>query len=337
MRLQVLQGPGRLADPAGRTLHYLRLSVTDACNFRCVYCLPNGYQKGGWNEEPLSTDEIRHLVSGLAELGVFKVRLTGGEPTVRRDIVEVVRAVAGVPGIRTVALSTNAWRLRKLAKPLVEAGLHSVNISLDSLDPAAFHQITGQDRLHHVLAGIDAAIAAGLRVKLNAVLLETVLAERPRVLDAFLAYVRTRPVVARFIELMRTGGNAAFFERNHVDLEGVRARLLRDGWELRARRDGDGPAEEYVHPDSVGGVGLIAPYRKDFCASCNRLRVTSRGELRLCLFGEGNHPLRPLLADASSRDALVREVQRLTFAKPPAHRLHEGRTGGALNLSLMGG
>ncbi len=324
-----------LSDSFGRQFHYLRLSVTDACNFRCVYCLPNGFQKPEGSEPHLGLDEIRRLVTAFASMGFWKVRLTGGEPTLRRDILEIARAVGAVPGITRIALSTNGYRLAELAAPLREAGVTALNVSVDSLDPERFRKITGLARLDDVLAGIDAALAAGFPwVKINTVLLKDL---NHGDLQAFRAWIQDRPISVRFIELMQTGDNPTLFGRRHVSADGLRAQLLGDGWQPLERRPGDGPAVEYAHPAHRGRIGLIAPYAKGFCDTCNRLRVSSRGGLKLCLFGDQEHALRPWLQADAQRDALVEEVQRLIGHKPATHALLEGRSGNTRHFAAIGG
>lgn len=323
-----------LRDAAGRRLEYLRLSVTDRCNFRCVYCLPQGCPKGA-GAEPLSLDELGRLVRAFASLGFWKIRLTGGEPLLREDVCEIVRRVAGTPGVRRVGLTTNGSRLAAVASKLRDAGLTSLNVSIDSLDPERFRSITGSVRLPRIITGVEAALAAGIpSVKVNAVLMRGM---DPRELDRFLAWTEQVPLVVRFIELMETGDNSAVFLRSRRPIAEVREELLRRGW-TRLRRDaGDGPATNYGHPAHVGKVGLISAYTSGFCATCNRLRVSSTGELRPCLFGEHATPLRALLRRDEDLGALVRCVQSSVTRKPQSHRLNERRCGFTPNLAATGG
>jgi cyclic pyranopterin phosphate synthase len=302
--------------------------VDDACNFRCSYCLPQGFKKTT-EEPPLSVDEIRRLVAAFAGMGFWKIRLTGGEPTTRKDIVEIARVCASTPGVRRVALSTNGYRLEELARPLAEAGVRAVNVSVDSLHREEFERITGRDMLDTVLAGIDAALAAGLETKINAVLLKGF------DISSFLRFAQERRVAVRFIELMKTGDHPEFFEKNHVAGDSLLSELLAGGWAEQPRREGDGPARRFTK--GAGEIGLIAPYSKDFCSTCNRLRVTSRGALRLCLFSEGNASLRDLLQDDARRPELERRVRSLLGLKESSHHLQEGLVGGAKNFALMGG
>jgi len=322
-----------LADRFGRRFSYLRLSVTDVCNFRCEYCLPNGYQ--GDPRGFLARDEIRRLVTAFAELGTWKVRLTGGEPSVRKDLLEIVRTLRPVPGVRKLAMTTNAYRLAQDAEALRAAGLDAVNISLDALDADHFQRITGDHRFDQVMRGVEAAMAAGLSpVKINTVLLRGLNDDQ---LPAFMEYVRDHPVSLRLIELMRTGTNAEYFRRRHLGGDVVRELLERNGWAARERAPGDGPAVEYRHPDYRGAIGLIAPYAPGFCESCNRLRVTARGGLRLCLFGRGSTDLRPLLQSDDQREALKARIVDALFMKTAGHGLHQGDYGDTPHLAMTGG
>jgi len=326
---------GLLRDVEGRQFEYLRLSVTDHCNFRCVYCLPEGHRARPGALPALSVAEVRNLVSGFAGLGFWKVRLTGGEPTVRGDILELARSVASVPGIRKVALTTNGWRLQQLAAPLREAGVTALNVSVDSLDPQRFFRTTGHARLCGVLKGIDAAFAAGFdTVKVNAVLMKGI---NEQDFAAFLDWTSREPVTVRFIELMRTKDNGALFEQHHLPSPILSRRLADAGWTPAPRGECDGPAQEFTRPGHPGRIGLIAPYSSGFCQSCNRLRVSSQGGLRLCLFGEADFSLRPLLQSPHQREELIDAVQRLILRKPVAHHLNEGRYGSTASLAAIGG
>ena len=332
---RVVAGPTAvLEDGVGRRLHHLRLSVTEACNFRCSYCLPHGGPPGP-APLPLSVGEIRRLVSAFAALGVSHVRLTGGEPTLRQDVSEIVRAVAETPGVRRVAITTNGHRLARLAPGLRQAGLEAVNVSVDSLDAARFEQITGGAKLSTVVAGVEAALAAKIpTVKVNAVLLRGFDGAE---LDRFLAWTRRAPVTVRFIELMRTAGNAAFFRAHHLAVSSIARELENRGWAALPRDPTEGPATTFGHPARAGKVGLIAPYAASFCAACNRVRVSAGGNLRLCLFGGAEIPLRRHLDSDDGRDALVRAISAAVRAKPPSHHLREGDSGGIASLAVVGG
>jgi cyclic pyranopterin phosphate synthase len=322
-----------LIDRSGRRFHYLRLSVTEVCNFRCTYCLPDGFKKSG-PAAYLDAGEIERLVRAFARVGVAKIRLTGGEPTVRRDIGDIIARVAQVPGIAKVAMTTNGWNLRRHVGAWRAGGLTNLNVSIDDLDPEGFRAITGHDRLQDVITGIDEALALAMpEVKVNAVLLKSSVETG---FDRFAAFVKSRPIAVRFIELMRTADNAPYFAAQHASGTELTTWLDRRGWTPRPRAFDDGPAIEFTHPDHAGRFGLIAPYAPGFCDSCNRLRVTAGGKLRLCLFGEGGVDLRDLLA-GDQTDALAERVRCALGAKPAGHRLQEGQPGDTRNLAQFGG
>ena len=328
-----------LEDGFSRRFYYLRLSVTDVCNFRCTYCLPDGYHPpkgdGEGRQSFLSLEEIRRVVSGFAAMGTRKVRLTGGEPSLRRDFTAIIETVANTPGIEKVAMTTNGYRLKERAREWFDAGLTALNVSVDSLDPRQFHQITGENKLAEVMAGIDAALSAGFRsVKINAVLLKGL---NDHQLETFLAWIRDKPIELRFIELMQTGEMDALFRDHHTSGELIKQRLQESGWVQQLRGLDDGPAQVFPHPDSRGGVGLIMPYSKDFCAGCNRLRVSSKGKLHLCLFGDNGVELRDLLTDDSQQEALQWRIRQALTGKAATHRLHEGNAGMTPHLASIGG
>lgn len=324
-----------LSDRIGRRFEYLRLSLTEVCNFRCSYCLPEGYRKPCNRPVELGVEEIRRAVSAFAQLGLWKVRLTGGEPSLRRDFEDVARAVAAVPGIRRLAMTTNGYRLAERAQAWRDCGVSALNISVDSLDPARFAAITGHDRLGEVLRGVEAARAAGFdSIKLNAVLMRGVNDDE---LDAMVDFVASRDLALRFIEVMRTNDNAAFFRERHLPGRSVIDRLEAAGWQRLPRAAGAGPAIEFGQPACRGRIGIIAPYARDFCASCNRLRLSSDGRLHLCLFGDGGIDLRSLLADDGDQAALAARIRALVGTKAPAHRLHQGNSGATAHLASIGG
>lgn len=322
-----------LVDGFGRRFHYLRLSVTDACDYRCRYCLPHGYHQEE-PEPPLTSDEIRRLVRAFAAMGFWKVRLTGGEPTVRRDLIEIARVVAGTPGVRRVALSTNGARLAALAADLKSAGVSAVNVSVDSLNRERFREVAGRDDLPKILDGIERALALGMTTKLNAVLMKSV---NDAEFGDFLDLTRERPLEARFIELMPVADNMEFFAARHLKASSLVDFLAADGWTESPRAEADGPARRFTKEGHAGSVGVIAPYAKDFCSSCNRLRVTSRGRLRLCLFAEGEHSLRSLLQDDGQCDELQASVRSLLGLKEVSHSLPDGNVGDARHFAAIGG
>lgn len=323
-----------LADPFGRQFPYLRLSVTDVCNFSCTYCLPDGYKKSG-AEIFMNVDEIRRLVTAFAGMGTWKIRLTGGEPTVRADFLDIAKAVSGVEGIRRLAMTTNGYKLPDRAMDYYQAGIRAINISIDSLRPEKFREITGHDRLNEILEGMQVCIKAGFEaIKINTVLLKGLNDEE---LDDFISFTESQPVSLRFIELMQTGTNNVYFKNHHLTGNVVREKLMARGWNLHPREDGGGPAEVYGKAGYRGTIGLIAPYSKDFCKTCNRLRISARGKLQLCLFGEGGHNLRPFLQHDHQMEELQETVQNLMRVKKETHFLQQGITGATPHLASIGG
>ena len=324
----------KLKDSFGRSFPYLRLSITDVCNFRCNYCLPNGYRRNG-KLSFLTLSEIEHIVNAFAALGVHKIRLTGGEPTVRKDFSDIAHLISKNPNITQLALTTNGYRLNNNAKKWRDTGLTNINISIDSLNPDRFYKITGHNRLQEVLQGVDAAITEGFKqVKINAVLLKGV---NEKELEDYLAWAKSTPISIRFIELMQTGDNFDYFRKYHLSAEVISKQLINSGWVVKPRAADAGPAQIYVHPDYQGSIGLIAPYSKDFCKGCNRLRVTAKGDLRLCLFGSQGVSLRHLLQDDTQQSLLMKLICDQLAFKRSSHFLAYGNTGITPHLASIGG
>jgi cyclic pyranopterin phosphate synthase len=322
-----------LSDGYARQFSYLRLSVTESCNFRCSYCLPDGNDCNSRSGE-LNLTEIRRLVTAFAKLGTRKVRITGGEPSLRKDLTEIIATCKAVPGIEKVALTTNGYRLKRDALAWQAAGLDAVNVSVDSLDADTFHLVTGQDKLADILDGIAHAKAIGIKqVKINTVLLKQ---HNALALPDFLTFIQQQDIALRFIELMRTGDNAGFYQRQHLSGEHIQQQLLAQGWQLNAKAKTDGPALEYSHAGYQGRIGLIMPYSKDFCADCNRLRVSSLGQLYLCLFTDSHQDMRSLLQSDDSAP-LMRFLQQAVQGKAFSHQLAEDYSGSTRHLAQIGG
>ncbi|OBW99743.1 GTP 3',8-cyclase MoaA [Gallibacterium genomosp. 1] len=325
----------RLIDAFNRQYFYLRLSITDVCNFKCNYCLPNGYQPPSNKQMFLSVDEIARLVSAFAELGTEKVRITGGEPTLRKDFLAVVEAIRRQQSIKKIALTTNGYRMAKEVASWKQAGIDSINVSVDSLDPRLFHLITGENKLHDILKGIERAFAVGYeKIKVNAVLMKNL---NDHGFNSFLAWIKHQPIQMRFIELMQTGEMDAFFHQHHLSGAVLKQRLLASGWQLQQKHYTDGPAQVFKHPDYVGEIGLIMPYEKDFCASCNRLRVSAKGKLHLCLFGEEGIDIRPWLQNDEEQTELQQRLMAALQGKREHHFLHQGDSGVRQHLASIGG
>lgn len=322
-------------DSYGRHLHYLRVSLTDACNLRCVYCMPQEIMFRP-PASLLQDDEVVTLVRVAASLGVDKIRLTGGEPTVRRGVVDLVREIRAVPGIGRVAMTTNGLRLVELARPLAEAGLDQVNISIDSLDIEKFRQITRRGDLDDVWRGIAAAEAAGLRLKLNCVV------TRGFNDDEVVELARltlTNPWEVRFIELMPLGSVSDFQQSQVVPSAETRARIeaALGPATLVPGHNGHDPARPYRLADAMGQIGFISSVTEPFCEGCNRLRLTADGRLRLCLLRDDEVDfLTPLRAGADF-EALRRIMAEAAYRKPWGHRLEENDIARSREMSQLGG
>ncbi|WP_196137978.1 GTP 3',8-cyclase MoaA [Aliikangiella sp. G2MR2-5] len=325
----------QLVDSQGRSFPYLRLSLTDVCNFSCSYCLPEGYQCDS-PKNYLSIDEIRRLVTAFAELGTWKIRLTGGEPSVRKDFVDIIKSLRSVDGIKQIAMTTNGYKLKEKIGQWVDAGLTNLNVSVDSLDPRLFADLTGHNRLPQILEGIDYALTLNnLRsVKLNAVLLKNINSHQ---IDQYSQLLKDKPISMRFIELMQTGDNLEYFNQYHVSANDLKNYLKAQGWSEKIKSPGAGPAVEFVHPEHKGSFGIIAPYSKDFCDSCNRLRISSTGDFHLCLFGEQGFSIRHLLKTDEQKTELKETLCRLLGKKRKQHFLHDGDTGITPHLASVGG
>lgn len=325
-----------LVDNFHRQLSYLRLSITDFCNFRCDYCLPNGYtaNAGKRPDNELSVSEIDVLIQAFAKLGTTKVRLTGGEPSIRQDLPRIIELAKHTQGIQTVAVSSNGYRLAKHLSDWQTAGLNQLNISIDSFDPTIFKQITGFDILPMLLKDIDKLLATtDIKLKLNGILMADTAFDN---LQSVLGFVKNRPVTYRFIEFMQTSDNKALFFAQHSSGQRIKDFLLENGWQSQRRASDAGPAIEYRHADYVGGIGLIEPYAPQFCDSCNRLRVSSQGKVHLCLFDNGSYDVRAFLANGDV-DGLVHALQSLMPIKPEHHLLKQNDSGIMANLSMIGG
>ncbi|WP_413699213.1 GTP 3',8-cyclase MoaA [Psychromonas sp. KJ10-10] len=323
-----------LKDNFDRKFEYLRLSITDECNFKCNYCLPDGYQRSHQNEF-LSHQEIKHLVSAFTELGTKKVRITGGEPSLRKDFPAIIESISNFDGIQKIATTTNGYRLQKDAQHWFDAGLDAINVSVDSLDANTFHLITGKNIFQKVMDGVSACVDAGYKqVKINSVLMKGV---NDKDLDLYINWIKTQPIQLRFIELMQTGDNAEFFDKHHLSGLWIKEKLLNEGWVQKIPLSHDGPAQIFAHDEFQGEIGLIMPYSKDFCKSCNRLRVSSTGKLHLCLFGEQGVDLRDLLVDASQKEALKERILLALNDKKESHYLQSGNTGVTPHLASIGG
>ena len=307
-------------DLFGRRIDYLRISVTDRCNERCLYCMPEGYK--GWESKPdhLTAEEIVRIVRVAAGLGFRKFRLTGGEPLVRSDVAEIVRAMTAIPGVECIGLSTNGMKLSTLAKTLRDAGLRTVNVSLDALDPAIYHRITGGD-VTRVLAGIRAAVAADFEcVKLNCVLMRGV---NEAEIWPLVLFAAEHGLPLRLIELMPLTTTEVLTEKNFLPC-GEAMQLLAQKDELipqPERRLGHGPARYYLLRRTGALVGFIGALTNEhFCDHCNKMRLTADGKVRPCL---GNHievDLRAALRHGADDGVLKELLESALRVKPLEHQ-----------------
>ena len=315
-----------MLDGEGRLIEYLRLSVTDRCNCRCTYCMPAGGVPMLGHKDILSFEELTEVVTACAQLGVRKVRLTGGEPLVRRGLPELVRMIRAVPGVEELAMTTNATLLAPVAAELHHAGLGRLNVSLDTLDAARYAELTRGGSLEDALAGLAAARDAGFsRTKVNCVLMGGVNdADVPRLAEL----ARTEPIDVRFIELMPMGPCTGWPKARFVPAETVLEAV--PGLQPLRR---DGVAELWHAPGWVGNVGLIRPMSHRFCDGCSRIRVTADGRLKPCLHSAAEIPLRGLHGEA-----LLAELRRGIAAKPAYHHMDRDHASqSARDMNEIGG
>lgn len=304
-------------DSYGRVIDYLRISVTDRCNERCLYCMPEGYKGWAQKADHLTAGEIVAVARAAAELGFRKFRLTGGEPTIRPDLVDIAAGIAALPGVASLGISTNGTRLAALARPLREAGVTSVNLSLDALDPALYRRITGGE-VEAARAGLDAALAAGFpRVKLNCVLMRGVNEDEIWPLIHFAA---GRDIPIRFIELMPLSNAEVLKEDNFLSVGEVVARLAAedDMVPLEAADLGCGPARYHRLRNAGATVGFIgAITTSDFCEGCNKIRLTADGKIRPCLGRHNELDLLGVLREG--RGSLAGSITEAVARKPEDH------------------
>jgi cyclic pyranopterin phosphate synthase len=335
-----------LSDPFNRPINYLRISVTDRCNLRCVYCLPPEGVSLLHHSEILTYEEIATVARLAAELGINKLRLTGGEPLVRARLNELVALLAGINGIDDISLTTNGILLKEYAVELKQAGLKRVNVSLDSLNRAKFQRITRHDRLNDVLQGIEAAKSCGLSpVKVNMVVMRGI--NDDEVID-FARLTVTEGWHVRFIELMpfavdnppdgHSVGGKVSLHPGFMAAADIKERLTGLGkLEPSLPITGNGPARYFRFRQAGGTVGFITPVSRHFCFSCNRLRLTAEGKLRPCLLSDSEVDLRRPLRSGASPRQLKNVITKAIKAKPRKHELARGQASGKRMMSQVGG
>ena len=320
-----------MQDGLGREIDYLRISVTDKCNLRCRYCMPPHGITPLAHEEILTLEGIFRLVGIMEQLGIRKVRLTGGEPMVRKNLPWLVEQIHGLPGIREIAMTTNGTLFAPQAKVYREAGLTAVNISLDTLDPERFRCITGCDRadraagVDSVLRAIDAALEQQLRVKINCVPCVEMNGED---IEGIAMLAEDRPVDVRFIELMPIGCGK---EYTGIPSKEILKRLEQRFGKAIAFSEkvnmATGPAEYYQFPGFSGRIGFISPISHKFCRECNRVRLTCEGRLKLCLHYDRGLELKPLLRSGASDEEIGRQIINALKEKPSEHHFREKAAG----------
>lgn len=323
-------------DRYQREIHYLRLSVTDLCNLRCRYCMPDGVEKLE-REAVLTYEEFLRLAALFARCGIDTVRVTGGEPLVRKNVAQLVAGLKETPGIRRVTLTTNAVLLAEQLPALLDAGLDSVNISLDTLRPEVFRQITARDDFTAVQAGLQAALESGLPVKLNCVPQAGV---NEGELEQLAALAKDNAMQVRFIEMMPIGYGAAMPCISGPELRARFARRWPELAPLSAAQEhalGDGPAVYYTVPGWQGSIGFIAAVHGKFCASCNRVRLTSQGFLRPCLASETGCDLRALLRSGADDAQLLAAIRETIWAKPREHHFNDSSMPATRGMYRIGG
>ena len=327
-----------LKDSFGRQFPYIRLSITDVCNFKCGYCLPNGYQNDkSDNRKFLSSEEVARLAKGLSELGVSKIRLTGGEPTVRKDFFDIVKILKKNSGIKKTVITTNGYRVDQIAEKLVESKIDGINISIDSLNRETFKNITGHDRLPEILKGIEKLQKLNFKnIKINAVLLKGINSADKDFKESA-NFIKSNEITFRYIELMQTGDSREYFKKYHVSSKVFINYLNQNNWIFQTHGKDSGPSKNYINVNYKGKFGLIAPYSKDFCKTCNRLRITARGDLRLCLFGNTGINIRHLIQRDDQLEELKDLILKQLNFKKESHYLELGETGLTKNLSTTGG
>ena len=324
-----------LIDSFGRTIEYVRVSVTDRCDLRCCYCLPRGYKDFSTPEHWLTFQEIERVIGAFARLGVRRVRITGGEPLVRKNVADLVSRLHALPGIEYLSMSTNAMRLERCAKALKMAGISRINVSLDSLCQQRFREITGGGKLEKVLAGLLAAKAAGFSpIKINMVVMNGINDDE---VDDMVDFCLSHGFTLRFIETMPVGDTGRNASRCYLDLGVIRQRLSEKYDLLPGVVPGGGPAR-YVQVSGTDlRIGFITPISQHFCATCNRVRLAVDGTLYLCLGQEHKYELRPLLRQGISDDGLQEAIIEALTLKPKCHEFREKPQQVVRFMSMTGG
>ncbi len=310
-----------LVDSYGRKIDYLRISITDHCNLKCYYCTPFSGRRHLERSEILSYEEILKFVKAAASMGITKIRITGGEPLVRKGVVEFCRMLSAIDGLKSLALTTNGIYLEDMAEPLFRAGIRRINISLDTLKPKRFEKITGYNRLARVLAGIRQSEEVGMHpIKINTVVMRGINDDE---IEDLARLTLDKPYHVRFIELMPTN-SAAYgdYESLYMPVEEIMKKINRiDRIQIEPATDSYGPARLGKFQGAAGKIGFIAPISRHFCGSCNRLRLTADGKIKTCLFSQKEIDIKGPLRGGANEEEIIGILRRAVFEKPSGHRL----------------
>ena len=324
----------QLIDPFGRSIDYIRLSVTDRCDLRCFYCLPKGFKDFEEPEHWLTFDEIERVIRAFGALGTRRVRITGGEPLVRKNLPELAARLQDLPGIEDLSLSTNAVKLARHAEPLHEGGVRRLNVSLDTVDPKRFQEITG-GKLEKVIDGLMAAKAAGFApIKINMVVMKGVNEDD---VEAMVDFCIEHDFTLRFIETMPMGATGRDAVDHYVDLQTVRAKLEQRFDLVPGVMPGGGPARYLQVAGTDLRIGFITPISQHFCETCNRVRLSVDGTLYLCLGQDNKFELRPLLRSGISDEELQNAIRHAITLKPERHEFSEKPSQVVRFMSMTGG
>jgi cyclic pyranopterin phosphate synthase len=323
-------------DPFHRKITYLRVSITDRCNLRCFYCKSSGSLERLTHKDILAYEEILVFICAAVELGIKKVRITGGEPLIRRNVLHFIRLLCAIPGIEDVSITTNGILLKDMAGLLFDAGIRRVNISLDTLNPVKFQRITQRDRFSDVLAGISAAKEAGFSpIKLNVVAIKGLNDEEIQQLAGLSIH---QPYTVRFIEFMPIGGKSCWDREKVITADEIKSRLASLGPLQEVPPSvNDGPARRYRLENAKGEIGIISPISNHFCAACNRLRLTADGKLRPCLLSDHEIDIKTPLRNGCTRDEIKRLIQQGIVEKPKRHYAGHGNNTCLRPMSKIGG
>jgi cyclic pyranopterin phosphate synthase len=312
----------KLQDNYSRVIDYLRISITDRCNLRCIYCMPSGGVMPIEHKEILSYEEIVKVVRVAAALGVRKIRITGGEPLARKNVTYLIASLRSIAGIEDMSLTTNGVLLEKYAQELADAGLNRVNISLDSLNPDRYREMTRGGDIGLVMKGIEAAEKAGLiPLKINMVPIRDL---NDGEIEEFARLTLETPYQVRFIEFMPIGAGDLWSDKRYLSSDEIKARVEKMGALSPVRRRKDGPARYYRFENARGVIGFISALTHHFCGYCNRLRITADGKLRPCLFSETEIDLKPALRGSSSDKEIERLLRLSIEVKPEGHTINGG-------------